>query len=59
MKPFNPTEIFTQVEGDGRLLKVTDRQGGPILRTEDFEDESNFGFKFFLCRRDGHLEVAR
>ncbi len=59
MEPFDPMMVFTQVEGDGRLLKVTDKLGGPVLRTKDFEDGSNFGFKFYFCKKDGCWEVAR
>ena len=59
MKPFNPDQIFLQIEGMGHLLLVTNLTGGPALQTEDFEDGSNFGLKFYLCFLEGKWEIAR
>ncbi len=63
MLPFEPQKepqkIFTQIEGEGRLLKVTDQVGGPILKSKEFEDGSNFGLRFHLSRHKDRWEVAR
>jgi len=59
MKPLNPKSKFVRVEGDGRLLVVTNSAGIPYLETEEFEDGSKFGLKLYLRHKNGVWHIAR
>lgn len=59
MEPLNTESLFYQVEGFGRLVKVTNRQGLPALNSKEFGDGSCFGLKIYLSKIDGRWEVVR
>lgn len=59
IKDIDPLSLKPQLQGDGRLLELTQSDGGPILQAIDGLKKNQFKMRLWFAQVDGAFMVAR
>jgi len=59
IKDIDPLSLKPQLQGDGRLLELTQADGGPILQAIDGLKKNQFKMRLWFAQVDGTFLIAR
>ena len=59
VKDVSIDDVSLSLQGKGRLLEVTDKEGGPIIQAIDSAEDYQIELRVFLSKIDGKLVISR
>jgi len=59
LKDIDPLSLKPQLQGEGRLLELTQKDGGPILQAIDGLKKNQFKMRLWFAQVDGAFVIAR